>query len=96
VQVSPIVIGALALLTSSFFIFVLGAAVRSRRVPVVTGIAPFIGAEGVAVTNLAPNGMVRVKSEDWTATAQGGTILQGERVKVLAVEGLRLHVVKLE
>ena len=50
----------------------------------------------MATSELAPAGTVRVKSEDWTATADKSPIHKGERVKVVAVEGLRLHVVKTE
>jgi membrane-bound serine protease (ClpP class) len=96
VSVSPFVIGGLAVMTAAFFTFALGAAVRSRNAPVVTGTAPFLGAYGVATSELAPEGTVRVKSEDWTATAASAPIHKGERVKVLAVEGLRLRVVKAE
>jgi membrane-bound serine protease (ClpP class) len=96
VSVSPFVIGGLALMTAAFFSLALGAAVRSRRAPVVTGIGPFLGAYGVATSELAPAGTVRVKSEDWSATADKAPIHKGERVKVLAVEGLRLRVVKSE
>jgi membrane-bound serine protease (ClpP class) len=95
-SVSPFVIGGLVLLTTSFFVFVLSAAVRSRRVPVVSGAAPFLGAVGVATTDLNPNGHVRVRAEDWTATADTAPIQKGERVRVTSIEGLRLHVVKAE
>lgn len=96
VSVSPFVIGGLALMTAAFFTVILGAAVRSRKSPVVTGTAPFLGAYGVATTDLIPGGTVRVKSEDWTATADKGPIHKGDRVKVLAVEGVRLRVEKAE
>jgi membrane-bound serine protease (ClpP class) len=96
VSVSPFVIGGLALMTAAFFTFALGAAVRSRRAPVVTGTTPFLGAYGVATTELVPGGTVRVRSEDWTATADKAPIHKGEQVKVLAVEGLRLRVTKVE
>lgn len=96
VSVSPYVIGGLAFMTAAFFSFALGAAVRSRKAPVVTGIGPFLGAYGVATSELTPGGTVRVKSEDWTATAEKDSIHKGERVKVVAVEGLRLKVVKAD
>lgn len=96
VSVSPFVIGGLALMTAAFFTLALGAAVRSRKAPVVTGIAPFLGAYGVATTDLVPGGTVRVKSEDWTATAEKAPIHKGDRIKVVAVEGLRLRVEKAE
>lgn len=93
-EVSPWVIGGTTLLTAAFFLFVLGAAIRSRRAPVITGITPFIGAEGVAKTPLTPQGTVLVKAEEWTAVAQDPPIEKGERVRVVAAEGLTLKVVR--
>ncbi len=96
ISASPFVIGGLAALTASFFIFVLGAAVRSRRAPVVSGTAPLWGASGIATTDLNPFGTVLVKSEHWSATTDQPPIHKGERVRVTAVEGLKLRVVKTE
>jgi membrane-bound serine protease (ClpP class) len=94
VSASPIIIGGLALLTAAFFVFVLGAAIRSRNVPVITGIGPLIGAVGIAKTLLNPQGTVLVKSEEWTAVAEGAPIESGEQVRVVSAEGLTLHVKK--
>lgn len=94
VEVSPIVIGASTLITAAFFLFILGAAVRSRNVPVITGVAPYIGAEGVARTALNPEGIALVKSEEWTAIAQDPPIEKGAAVRVVAVDGLKLRVVR--
>lgn len=94
VSVSPIVAGVLILLTASFFIFVLTAAVRSRNLPVITGPQTFLGAVGVARTALNPQGIVLVKSEEWTALAQDPPIQAGESVHVLATDGLTLKVEK--
>jgi membrane-bound serine protease (ClpP class) len=96
VSVSPFVIAGLTLLMVAFFFTVIRAAVRSRLLPVVSGITPYLGAYGVATSELNPEGTVRVKSEDWTATAQDPPIHKGEPVKVVAVEGLRMRVVKSE
>lgn len=93
-SVSPLLIGALALLTGGFFVFVLAAAIRSHNVPVLTGIAPIIGAVGVAKTMLNPQGTVLVRSEEWTAVADDAPIPQGEPVRVRAVEGLTLRVIR--
>ncbi len=92
VAVSPFVIAGLTSLMVLFFLVIIRAAVRSRLAPVVSGAAPFLGASGVATSELNPNGTVRVRSEDWTATSEAGPIHKGERVKVLSVDGLRLHV----
>jgi membrane-bound ClpP family serine protease len=46
----------------------------------------------VATTDLALRGTVRVNGEEWSAIAEVGPIQAGERVEVLAVEGLTLRV----
>ncbi len=94
VSVSPIVIGGLALASAAFFAMILGAAIRSRNLPVITGLAPFVGAYGVAKTVLNPQGTVLVKSEEWSAVAQDAPIQPGEAVRVVSAEGLTLKVEK--
>ena len=79
-----------------FFAFALSAVVRGHRYPVVSGREALIGAIGVARSDLDPTGTVHVRGEMWTAIAQGKAIREGESVRVLAVEGLRLRVVAQE
>jgi membrane-bound ClpP family serine protease len=51
-----------------------------------------VGAEGVAHTALAPEGVVLVASEQWTAESVAGAIPRGARVRVVGAAGLRLKV----
>ena len=52
-----------------------------------------IGTRGVARTDLAPSGVVRVVSEEWTArSASGTTIAAGTAVRVVSQDGLTLVV----
>lgn len=86
----------IALLTGAFFLYAVGAGIRAQRVPVRTGREGLIGAEGVARTDLAPDGTAFVQGELWTAEAEPGvTIRQGDRVRVTAIAGLRLRVRRL-
>jgi membrane-bound serine protease (ClpP class) len=94
VSISPVIVIVLALLMAGFFVLLLGAAVRGRQFPILSGTESMTGAVGVALSDLAPNGLVRVKSEEWTAQAQGEAIKKGESVQVVSVDGLRLKVVK--
>jgi len=96
VHVSPYVIAALGGTLVAFFAFALSAVVRGHRYPVVSGREALIGAIGVARSDLDPTGTVHVRGEMWTAIAQGKAIREGESVRVLAVEGLRLRVVAQE
>ncbi|MGB8645029.1 MAG: nodulation protein NfeD [Anaerolineae bacterium] len=95
VTVSPYVIAAMALLTTGFFVFALRAAVRSRKLPVITGMSPYLGARGVATSELNPEGTVRVRSEEWTAQTETPPIHTGERVQVVGIEGIRFHVARI-
>ncbi len=94
VSVSPFVIGGLALLTAAFFVFAVGAAMRTRNMPTLLGTKPLVGASGVARTLLNPQGTILVKSEEWSAIAQDAPIQAGERVEVISADGLTLHVKK--
>jgi membrane-bound serine protease (ClpP class) len=94
VSVSPAVIAVAAGAMGAFFVFVLGAAVRGRRYPVLSGTQALVGAVGSAATDLSPHGQVQVRGELWTALAQDGPIPKGEAVRVVGVEGLRLKVVR--
>jgi membrane-bound serine protease (ClpP class) len=94
VSVSPAVVLTVAGILGAFFVFALGAAVRARNYPVVSGREALIGATGIATSDLAPSGQVRVRGEVWTATAQSGLIHKGDAVQIISVEGLRLRVVK--
>jgi membrane-bound serine protease (ClpP class) len=57
-----------------------------------TGKAGMIGQVGVARTRLAPDGMVLVFGEIWSATSPEAVIEVGEHVAVTAVNGLSLDV----
>lgn len=50
------------------------------------------GAEGVAVSDLVPEGIVRVRGEQWSAASLNGTVRAGTRVQVLRRSGVHLDV----
>jgi membrane-bound serine protease (ClpP class) len=66
---------------------------RSRQWKTATGKEELIGLQGVAVAQLAPGaeGMVRVHGELWRAESSQ-PVKEGESVRVLRVEGLKLYV----
>lgn len=51
-----------------------------------------VGAEGVAVENLDPKGIVRVNGENWSAVAVNPPVRAGSEVHVVRVAGVRLEV----
>lgn len=72
-------------------IFLMTLVLRAHRNPVVTGIDAMIGEIGVARTSVEDDGKVFVHGELWNARAQNA-IAEGARVRVRAVEGLRVIV----
>ena len=56
------------------------------------GHGSLVGAEGVAVTDLVPGGVVRVRGENWSATSMNGSVPAGNRVQVIEAAGVRLSV----
>ncbi len=90
--VSPWTVVPLALAVAAFFSFVFSALLRARRRASVTGAEGMLGRNGVARTELAPDGYVAVQGERWRATAEDGPVSAGTPVIVVAVEGLRLRV----
>jgi membrane-bound serine protease (ClpP class) len=67
--------------------------IRARANKVLTGPSAMLGEEGVAVTELAPVGKVRVHGEYWDAVAQPGAHVEpGGKVRVVGIKGLQLAV----
>ncbi len=56
------------------------------------GCSPLEGADGVAVSQLAPEGIVRVNGEHWSAVSVNGTVAPATPVQVLRASGVRLEV----
>lgn len=78
---------------TAFFVFALSAGIRAQRARVVSGIHALVGATGIATSDLDPQGTVQVKSELWSAVADGAeAIRKGEPITVVAVEGVKLKV----
>lgn len=50
------------------------------------------GVEGVAVSELAPEGIVRINGEHWSAISVNGTVRPATPVQVLRASGVRLEV----
>ncbi len=95
VHVAPWVI---ALVTTSLGVVVfLGfrALLQVRAAKKSSGPEALLGAQGVASTDLAPDGRVRVDGEEWSARALAEPIARGERIEVARVDGIVLVVARL-
>jgi membrane-bound serine protease (ClpP class) len=76
---------------SAFAALVVFGVGRSMRRKQTAGVEEMVGLVGRAQSPLAPEGSVFVRGEYWTARSDE-PIRAGERVEVVAVEGLRLRV----
>jgi membrane-bound serine protease (ClpP class) len=85
-----VLVPAVAGMAAFAAIVVFGVGRSMRRRPV-AGVGEMLGMIGRAQSALTPEGNVFVRGENWSARADE-PIRAGERVEVVAVEGLRLRV----
>ena len=86
----PLVFGT-AIVVGVFSIWVIGRLMRLRKITPTIGRGEMIGMIGEAREDFDRSGRVYVHSELWTADTTE-PVLEGDRVRVLAIEGLRLKV----
>ncbi len=71
--------------------------VRSRQTVGDSTIETVVGQIGTAASDLAPNGMVQLTSELWSAVTDGDQVIKrGEKVEVVGLEGLTIRVSRIE
>jgi membrane-bound serine protease (ClpP class) len=81
------------ILTSGFFLFIVGKGLRAQRLPVKVGRETMLGKVVSALTPIDSNGgRVFIEGENWAARSTT-PINQGDTVKIIAVEGLTLKVI---
>ncbi len=78
--------------TAGLVVWAVSAGMRAMMRSPVTGAAGMIGRVVVARSALGPEGQVQVDGEIWRAVSEGGAIPAGEKVRVMAVDGLTLKV----
>lgn len=79
-------------LTLIFFSFIISFVIRAHKRKVTTGKEGLIDEIGIATTDLNLTGTVKVHGELWNAESLDGKINQGEKVKVVSVDGMTLKV----
>lgn len=82
---------SLSVISAGFFLFVVGAAVRSRQRPVVSGLEEMLHASGEAIDSFQNSGRIRIHGEIWQAESTV-PVKQGDKVQVIAVNGLVLKI----
>ena len=79
--------------TALTFIVGMPSMVRTRFATPTIGRESMLGEFGVAASDLSPDGVVRVRDAQWRARTNRATpIATGERVKVIAIDGVTLEV----
>ena len=89
--VSLPLIFTLSATTAGFFLFVVGAAVKARKRPVVSGMEELLGARGEVVEDFSGKGRIRIHGEIWWAES-AVPLRGGDKVLVDSIEGLVLRV----
>ena len=95
-QVSRWLVFGLAAALGLFILYVLVNIIRIRRMPAQIGVETLVGQHARTRSTLDPYGMVLIEGELWQATAEDGSLPEGEDVVVTAVDRLKLRVRKAE
>jgi len=78
---------------AAFMLLVIGKVASARRAPILTGYEHYIGQVASVRQALNPNGRVWFEGQNWNATTKSGrTIDEGEKVRVIGLDGLTLIV----
>jgi membrane-bound serine protease (ClpP class) len=95
-KISRTVIFTITIISTLFFLFVVGAGIRAQKAKPVTGLEGFIHETGVAINTLDPIGMVRIHGEIWQGVSGSGKIEAGQKVKVVSMKNFKLTVEPIE
>lgn len=82
------------IITTLFFVAIIGLAVKAQMRKPATGAEGMLGQEGDAVTPVHEEGKVFIKGEYWNAFSKH-PIEEGERVKVTGMKGLTIKVERI-
>jgi membrane-bound serine protease (ClpP class) len=82
---------SLSVISAGFFLFVVGAAVKARNRPVVSGQEEMLHSTGEVLESFTGAGRIRVHGEIWQAKS-AVPLERGDRVRVVGVDGLVLKV----
>lgn len=87
-------VAAVAVFSAAFFLLVARVALRSHRLPPVSGREILVGSAGEVLYDMQADGWARVQGETWAIHEVGAAPLRhGQRVRVVGRSGLVLNVV---
>ena len=93
-QPNRILVGVLGFLLVVVFVSMAVGLARMRKMRTHTGAEALVGRMAIARTPLTPDGMVFIQGERWRAELEDGSASEGEQVRVVSADGLRLTVRK--
>lgn len=93
--ISKGIIIAATTVISLLFLFVIGVGLKAQRLKVVTGVEALIGASGITLGSLVPEGSVKINGEIWNAVSTSGNINKDEKIRVTAIKKFILSVEKI-
>lgn len=97
VTISWKIIVSFGICTLLFFLIVIGAVIRAHRRKVTTGKEGILGEVGVTKTKIAKEGLILAQGEIWTAVVEGEEVIEeGEKVKIVGTDGLKLKIRRLD
>ncbi|HEY5649104.1 MAG TPA: nodulation protein NfeD [Nitrospiria bacterium] len=94
-RISLMVILPTVAVTAAFFIGVVGLALKAHKKAPVSGLEEMIGMEGLVQSEINPKGQIMIHGELWEAESPE-PINKGDSVRVTRVDGLKLHVKKVQ
>ena len=77
---------------AAYNVFTYRKGIEALRTEPMAGMTSMVGIKGEVVRSLAPEGIIRVKGELWTARAVAGSLAEGQRIVVVAQKRLKLVV----
>ncbi len=89
------IIAMIVVITILFFSIVIGLGIKAQKRKPATGAEGIIGEIGKAISDLDPNGLVRVHGEIWDAESFDSKIETGNKIIVEQVNNLKLKVKKV-
>ena len=94
VAVNPWLVAAITGGTGALIFFAVSKSIQAQRAPAISDVSHrMVGAVGQATTDIALTGTAQIAGELWTAVADGNQpIHSGERVEVVAVQGITVRV----
>lgn len=94
-EISPVLIGSVAAVSSGLFLFVIMMLIRARRRAVVSGMEEMVDSRAEVIDWEGGTGHVRTHGEIWKARGDRD-FHPGQRVRITAIDGLTLTVQPLE